>query len=90
MDGDDRGLSSGEAGEIAVRSPVNRSGSWENPQAIEQLLRGGRLHTGDLAMRDNKGYFWLTGPKKQIAKRNKSWSAPARISLCGKPLCNST
>ena len=36
------------------------------PQVTEEILRGGYLHTGDLATMDEAGYVYLMGRKKDV------------------------
>jgi long-chain acyl-CoA synthetase len=79
VDGDDREIPDGEIGAIVVRSPVNCLGYWENSEATKELLRGGWLHTGDLAMRDSDGYLWFKGRKKQIIVRGGSNISPQEV-----------
>jgi len=42
-------------GELLVRGPSVFAGYWRDPQATAMALRGGWLHTGDLARRDADG-----------------------------------
>jgi long-chain acyl-CoA synthetase len=79
VDGDDRKLPEGETGEIVVRSPANCIGYWNDAAATEALLRGGWLHTGDLATRDSDGYFWFKGRKKEIIIRGGSNISPQEV-----------
>jgi long-chain acyl-CoA synthetase len=58
-DADDRPLPVGEAGEVLARSDVVMAGYWQNPQASAATLRGGWLHTGDVAAFDPDGYLTL-------------------------------
>jgi acyl-CoA synthetase (AMP-forming)/AMP-acid ligase II len=58
-DEDDRDVEQGEIGEVLARSAAMMSGYWRNPEATEEALRGGFMHTGDLAYRDEDGYLYL-------------------------------
>ncbi len=49
----------GEVGEIVVRGSILMKEYWMDPRKTEETLRGGRLHTGDLARMDEDGYFYL-------------------------------
>jgi|HubBroStandDraft_1064217.scaffolds.fasta_scaffold00898_11 long-chain acyl-CoA synthetase len=69
VDAFDKSLADGETGEMAVRSPANCVGYWNDPAATEALLGGGWLHTGDLGSRDCDGYLWFKGRKKLIIIR---------------------
>lgn len=52
-----RELKPGTIGELVIRGPQVMQGYWRRPEETQQALRGGWLHTGDLALMDNEGYF---------------------------------
>jgi long-chain acyl-CoA synthetase len=79
VDTEDRDVADGEVGELVVRSPANSLGYWNDPTATEALLRGGWLHTGDLAVRDSDGFFWFKGRKKEIIIRGGSNISPQEV-----------
>lgn len=41
---------------------------WDDPQASQELVRNGWIVTGDLARRDEDGYFWFEGRGSDIIK----------------------
>jgi long-chain acyl-CoA synthetase len=54
-------------GEIAVKSPSIMLGYYENPSATaEMFTEEGYLKTGDLGYRDEKGFIFITGRKKNL------------------------
>jgi len=59
----------GEAGELCIRGPQVMLGYWQRPDATAETIDSeGWLHTGDVAVMDENGYFkivdrWLS-PKK--------------------------
>ncbi|WP_439360395.1 aminotransferase class III-fold pyridoxal phosphate-dependent enzyme [Bradyrhizobium sp. DASA03007] len=59
-------VSPGEVGEIGLRGPLVMSGYWKKPELTEDTLRGGWLHTGDLAYQDQQGYFFIVDRKKDM------------------------
>jgi fatty-acyl-CoA synthase len=59
-------LSPGEVGEACVRSPVVMAGYRNRPEETAAALAGGWLHTGDLAVRDEEGFFYLVDRKKDV------------------------
>jgi len=63
-EGDD--LASGEVGELLIAGDNIMQGYWEMPEETARTLEGGYLHTGDLASRDEEGYYYITGRKKDI------------------------
>ncbi|OGT55412.1 MAG: hypothetical protein A3F43_03710 [Gammaproteobacteria bacterium RIFCSPHIGHO2_12_FULL_42_10] len=68
-----------ETGEILVKSRANAIGYWNNQLATTALLANGWLHTGDLAYRDEDGYYWFMGRKKEIIIRGGSNIAPQEV-----------
>ncbi|MDR0746757.1 MAG: fatty acid--CoA ligase [Helicobacteraceae bacterium] len=60
-------------GEIVVRSPWLTNGYMRDQKNSENLYRGGYLHTGDIANRDELGYFKITDREKDIIKVGGEW-----------------
>jgi len=56
----------GQVGEIVVRGSIMMTEYWQNPVKTEDTIRGGWLHTGDLARLDEDGYFYLIDRKKDM------------------------
>ncbi|PLP98444.1 acyl-CoA synthetase [Cupriavidus pauculus] len=56
----------GSIGELCVRAPHVTRGYWNKPEATNELLRDGWLHTGDMAFQDNDGYFHIVDRKKDM------------------------
>jgi fatty-acyl-CoA synthase len=56
----------GAVGEISVRSRVVMNGYWDRPDETAEALRGGWLHTGDMAMRDPDGFLHVVDRKKDM------------------------
>jgi long-chain acyl-CoA synthetase len=65
-DTDDRASPPGETGEVLCRGDVIMSGYWRNPDATEQTLRGGWLHTGDVGIFDREGYLTLKDRSRDV------------------------
>lgn len=60
-------LLEGEAtGELVVRGPNVFAGYWRNPQATADTMRGGWLHTGDVAERDAGGFYRIKDRLKDM------------------------
>jgi len=66
FDSKDQELPPGEMGEIVVRGEVVMKGYWRNPEATAETMRGGWLHTGDLGIMDERGYFYILDRAKDM------------------------
>ena len=66
VDGEDCDVSPGTIGEVIVRSEVTMSGYWNNAEATAVALRGGWLHTGDLATMGDDGFLTLKDRSKDV------------------------
>ena len=64
----ERVLPVGEAGELVVKGPQVMKGYWNKPEETAQTLRNGWLHTGDIAMMDEDGYFTIVDRIKDMIK----------------------
>ena len=62
----DRELPLGEPGELVIRGPQVMQGYWEAPEETAATLRGGWLHTGDIARIDEDGFFFIVDRMKDI------------------------
>src|SRR5213596_3311921 len=58
----------GEIGEIVIEAPQLMEGYWHNPEATKEMLRDGRLYTGDLGSLDGDGYLTIADRKKDLIK----------------------
>ncbi len=56
----------GQMGELLLSGPVIFSGYWDNPGATSATLVNGWVHTGDMAMRDEEGFFYIVDRKKDM------------------------
>ncbi len=63
-----RELPIGEIGELVVRGPQVMRGYWRRDDETRQVLRDGWLYTGDMARRDENGYFYIEDRKKDMIK----------------------
>jgi long-chain acyl-CoA synthetase len=66
VDGDERPIKPGEIGEIVARGPNVMLGYWKRPDETAQALRGGWLHTGDLATVDEEQYIYIVDRAKDM------------------------
>ena len=56
----------GETGELIVRGPQIMRGYLNKPDETAQTITDGWLHTGDIAMMDTDGYFFIVDRKKDM------------------------
>jgi len=61
------------SGEIVVRAPWLTQGYLKDTRNSENLWQGGYLHTGDVAVRDNRGYLKITDRTKDVIKSGGEW-----------------
>lgn len=68
LDKDDRTtvLKQGEIGEVCIRGPQVMQGYWNRPDETDNVLRNGRLHTGDLGYLDDDGYCYIVDRLKEM------------------------
>lgn len=56
-----------EVGELIARGPQVMVGYWRRPEESAATLRDGWLYTGDIAYRDEDGYYFIVDRKKDMA-----------------------
>ncbi|MBI4764047.1 MAG: acyl-CoA synthetase [Deltaproteobacteria bacterium] len=84
VDTDGKILPPGEIGEVAVcrPDPVMFLGYWDNAKATEEKFTGDWCLTGDLARKDEEGYFWFVGRKDDLITSAGYRIGPAEIEDC--------
>lgn len=65
---DDEGceVPAGQVGELWLRGPCIASGYWNQPETTAQVFRDGWFCTGDAAMQDEHGFFYIVDRKKDM------------------------
>ena len=66
VDKEGREVKPGEVGEIVVSGPILMTGYWKRPQQTQETIKDGWLHTGDLAKRDEEGFFYVVDREKDM------------------------
>ena len=61
-----RKVETGEVGELYSHSPYLFNGYWNRPDATAEAFDSGWLTVGDLARRDDEGYFYLVDRKNDM------------------------
>jgi long-chain acyl-CoA synthetase len=56
----------GQPGEIIMKGPLMMKEYWNNPQETAGQLKDGWLYTGDIAVQDEDGYFFIVDRKKDM------------------------
>jgi carnitine-CoA ligase len=82
VDQNRREAADGTPGEIVVRAEPGwnvTSGYFKNPQATNELIRDGWLHSGDRAVRDERGQFHFLGRFKELIKRAGENVSPIEV-----------
>ena len=81
----DEDLPAGEVGEIVTEGPQVVPGYWNKPEETEHAIPSGRLHTGDVGLMDEHGWFYIVDRKKdQInAAGYKVWPREVEDVLYG-------
>ena len=67
IDAEGNEVAIGEPGELCIRGPQVMKGYWNRPDETAKVLDDkGWLKTGDMACRDEKGYFFIVDRKKDM------------------------
>jgi long-chain acyl-CoA synthetase len=56
----------GESGEFAAKGPMIFSGYWNKPEETEEAFQDGYFLTGDVAVMDEDGWFYIVDRKKDM------------------------
>lgn len=77
VDDDDRPVPPGTVGELVFRHPQGQLTHYNKLEdATKEAYRGGWFHSGDLAERDEEGFYYFRGRKKaSIRRRGENISA---------------
>ncbi len=69
----------GKVGELLAKGGNIMQGYLEDKKGTAEILKGGWLHTGDMAYKDEDGYFFLTARKKEIIKAGGKRISPREV-----------
>jgi long-chain acyl-CoA synthetase len=56
----------GEPGEMVIEGPQVVAGYWHRPEETAATIREGRLYSGDIAVMDEQGWFYIVDRKKDV------------------------
>ncbi|GLB37767.1 putative AMP-binding enzyme C-terminal domain [Lyophyllum shimeji] len=83
VDGDGNGdveAKEGEPGELWIRGPTIMKGYLNNPAATkDSITPDGWFKTGDIAVRDNEGYYYIVDRRKELIKYKGFQVPPAEL-----------
>jgi fatty-acyl-CoA synthase len=66
LDADSNEVRDGEVGELHSRTPYVFDGYWKNPDKTAEAFRGSWCSVGDMARRDEDGYYYLVDRKSNM------------------------
>ncbi len=69
VDDDFADVPEGQVGEIAIKGHNVMKGYWNSPEATDSAIHYGWFRTGDLARRDEDGYYFIVDRKKDMIIR---------------------
>ncbi|EXU77269.1 long-chain fatty acid--CoA ligase [Erwinia mallotivora] len=59
-------VSEGEPGELCIKGPQVMLGYWQRPDATDEVLKDGWLHSGDIVTVDSQGFIRIVDRKKDM------------------------
>jgi long-chain acyl-CoA synthetase len=69
VDEDDSEMPVGTKGELLFRGHNVMKGYYNRPEDTQQALRGGWMHSGDIAVKDEDGFFFIVDRSKDMIIR---------------------
>jgi acyl-CoA synthetase (AMP-forming)/AMP-acid ligase II len=78
-DGEGNLLPPDAVGEILIKGPSLMSGYWRRPEATEETIQNGWLHSGDAGYLDNEGYLYIYDRVKDMVVSGGENVYPAEV-----------
>ena len=87
LDADGNDVPVGEIGELYSRGPMMFSGYYKMPEKTAQSMRGEYFSAGDMARRDEEGYYYLADRKNNMIITGGEHVFPSEVEavLCKHP-----
>ncbi|KAI8089721.1 uncharacterized protein BX664DRAFT_140194 [Halteromyces radiatus] len=80
VDENGKDLGVGQCGELIVKGPQLMMGYYGNPTATKETIdEDGYLHTGDIALYDEDGYYYIVDRIKELIKYKGLQVAPVEL-----------
>jgi long-chain acyl-CoA synthetase len=73
------GEETSQTGELVMRGPQFMPGYWKAPEATREALREGWYWSGDVASKDERGFFQIVDRRKEMIKYKGFPIAPAEV-----------
>ena len=82
VDADGAAVPDGETGQLVVEGDTAALMYWNEHEKSKQVFAGDRVRTGDLALRDEDGFFHYRGRVDDLLKVGGIFVAPAEVEGC--------
>jgi acetyl-CoA synthetase len=84
VDDEGRPVPPGTVGQIAFKmpDPIAMLGYWNNPEATKAKHRGEWMLSGDMGVKDDKGYLWFKGRADDVITSAGYRIGPGEIEEC--------
>jgi fatty-acyl-CoA synthase len=84
VDDEGREMPAGQTGELWLRGPCITSGYWNQPETTAKAFRDGWFLTGDAAVKDEDGFYYIADRKKDmyISGGENVYPAEVEAAIC--------
>jgi fatty-acyl-CoA synthase len=84
VDDEGKELPAGRTGELWLRGPCITSGYWNQPETTAKAFRDGWFITGDAAIKDEDGFYYIADRKKDmyISGGENVYPAEVEATIC--------
>lgn len=84
VDDEGKELPAGRTGELWLRGPCITSGYWNQPETTAKAFRDGWFITGDAAIKDKDGFYYIADRKKDmyISGGENVYPAEVEAAIC--------
>jgi len=72
-------VEAGKQGEIIIKNPAVMLSYYNDPEKTAATKVNGWVHTGDIGYRDQDGYIYFVGRKKEVIRRRGELISPTQI-----------